>query len=162
MNIIQALDPFCRWLQNQPFALYISGSTWIFPWVQLVHYTGMGMWVGSSVLIDLRILGWMKADQTIGKFARELLAFNWTALCIGLVGAIGLFSANAVSYLHNAAFDVKFPLVVFGVLFHGFLQGKALKAKNEFVLPSPFKVAAFAEIVIWVSVVTAATRIPNQ
>jgi hypothetical protein len=160
--MIEALDPFCRWLQNEGFSLFISGSTWVFPWVQLIHYTGMGMWVGTSLLIDFRILGWIKPDQTIGKFTRELLGMNWISLFIGLVGAVLLFSSNADTYLHNAAFDVKFPLVCFGVLFHGFLQGKALKAKNEFVLPNPFKVAAFAEILIWLSVVTAATRIPNQ
>lgn len=153
---------FCTWLQNRDFALNISGSTWAFPWVQLVHYTGMGMWVGTSLLVDVRILGWIKPTQTIGKFTRELLAFNWISLGIGLVGAIGLFSANAVSYFHNAAFDIKFPLVLFGILYHGFLQGKALKAKNEFTMPGGFKMAAFFEMAIWFCVVLAATRIPNQ
>ena len=160
--MIQLFTPFCNWLQNREFALYISGSTWIFPWVQLIHYSGMGMWVGTSVLIDLRILGLIKADTTVGRFARELLTFNWVALGIGLVGALGLFSANANTYLHNAAFDVKFPLVVIGLIYHGILQGKALKAKNEFSLPGGFRLAAFVEILIWLSVVTAATRIPNQ
>jgi hypothetical protein len=159
---MELLKVFCHWLQNQPFALFISGSSWVFPWVQLIHYTGMGMWVGSSVLIDLRILGLVKPDQTIGKFTRELLAFNWLSLCIGLVGAVLLFSANASSYLTNAAFDIKFPLVCFGILYHGFLQGKALKAKTEFSMTGGFKVAAFTEIAIWFCVVLAATRIPNQ
>ncbi len=156
------LSAFCYWLQNRDFALNISGSTWIFPWVQLLHYTGIGMWVGTSLLMDLRIMGLIKPSKTVGKFTRGLLAFNWTALAIGVTGGILLFSANALTYLHNAAFRIKFPLLVFGILYHGFLQGKALAAKNEFSMPSIFKTAAFAEILIWVAVVTAATRIPNQ
>jgi hypothetical protein len=159
---MDSLKIFCHWLQNTDFGLFVSGSTWVFPWVQLIHYTGMGMWVGSSVLIDLRIMGLVKPDQTIGKFTRSLLAFNWIALCIGIVGGVSLFSANASSYLTNAAFDIKFPLLCFGILYHGFLQGKALKAKTEFSMPGGFKLAAFAEIAIWFFVVLAATRIPNQ
>ncbi len=62
----------------------------------------------------------------------------------------------------NAAFDIKFPLLCFGILYHGFLQGKALKAKEEFSVAGGFKMAAFFEIVIWCCVILAATRIPNQ
>jgi hypothetical protein len=160
--MMDILKVFCHWLQNRDFALNLSGSTWSFPWIQLIHYTGMGMWVGTCLLIDFRILGWIKSTQTIGKFTRELLIFNWCALGIGIVGGVLLFSASASSYLTNAAFDIKFPLLCFGILYHGFLQGKALKAKQEFSMPGGFKVAAFAEIAIWFGVVLAATRIPNQ
>jgi hypothetical protein len=158
----QLLRTFCHWLQNRDFALYISGSTWAFPYAQLIHYTGMGMWVGTSVIVDFRIMGLVKPVQTVGKFARSLLALNWIALGIGLVGAVLLFSCNALSYYTNPAFRIKFPLVIVGILYHGFLQGKALKAKTEFSMPAGFKMAALAEVAIWACVVLAATRIPNQ
>lgn len=156
------LRAFCHWLQNQQFALYISGSTWAFPYAQLIHYTGMGMWVGTSIILDFRILGLVKPVQTVGKFARSILALNWIALGVGLIGAVLLFSCNAESYYTNPAFRIKFPLVLIGILLHGFIQGKALKAKTEFTMPAGFKMAAFAELAIWMGVVLAATRIPNQ
>ena len=91
----------------------------------------MSMWLASCVLIDLRVMGLIKPDQAIGKFTRELLAFNWIALGIGIVGGLLLFSANASTYLTNAAFDIKMPLVLIGILYHGFVQGKALKGARQ-------------------------------
>jgi hypothetical protein len=153
---------FCHWLQNREWALALGGSTWAFPYSQLIHYTGMSIWVGTSLLVDFCFLGWFKRRQTPAEFASDMFALNWTGLGIGLVGAILLFSGSAETYFQNAAFRIKIPIALFGLCYHIFLQMKNKEWGKTAVVPGIAKMAAFFEIVIWFGVVLAATRIPNQ
>ena len=52
-----SLVHFGHWLQNRPFALAIAGSEWAYPFVQATHFTGLSLWVGTNVAVDLSLLG---------------------------------------------------------------------------------------------------------
>src|SRR6267142_1839387 len=52
-----SLIAFGHWLQNRPFALAIAGSDWAYPFVQATHFTGLSLWVGTNVAVDLSLLG---------------------------------------------------------------------------------------------------------
>src|SRR5262245_22910439 len=120
----QMMLDFCNWLQNRQFALGVSGSLWAFPYVQLIHYTGLSIWLGTTLLVDLRFLGLVKQRENASKFARDLVPLNWTGLAIAVTGGFLLFSGSAATYYQNIAFDVKFPILVFGILYHAWLQVK--------------------------------------
>ena len=46
-----------KWLQGTWWALDISGSTWAYPFVQLTHFTGLSLWIGTNLALDFRLLG---------------------------------------------------------------------------------------------------------
>jgi len=158
----EMLRQFCHWLQNRDYALALGGSTWIFPYSQLIHYTGMSTWLGTTVLVDLCFLGWFKRRQTPAEFLEDLLILNWTGFCLGLVGAFLLFSGAAETYFLNAAFRIKIPLVLFGLVYHIYIQRRQKRWGKTMTVPGVAKLASFFEIMIWFGVVLAATRIPNQ
>ena len=157
-----ALAEFCRWLQNQPWALALGGSLWAFPYVQLIHYTGLSIWLGTTIMTDLRFLELVRRNENAAQFARRLVPLNWTGLGIVVIGGFLLFSGNAETYFLNPAFRIKFPLLLFGIAYHGYLQVKEKKWGLSDPIPGIAKFACFFEILIWLSVVTAATRIPNN
>ena len=158
----EVLRQFCHWLQNQEFSLALGGSTWVFPYSQLVHYTGMSILLGTTLLVDFCFLGWFKRRQTPAEFAKDLTVLNWTGFGLGLVGAFLLFAGAAETYFNNAAFRIKIPIVLFGLVYHLFMQVKGKDWGKSMTVPGVAKMAAFFEVVIWFSVVLAATRIPNQ
>jgi len=51
------LQAFAEWLQNTSPAQYVAGSTWIYPYVQMTHFTGLSLWLGTNIGLDLHLLG---------------------------------------------------------------------------------------------------------
>ena len=68
---------FGDWLQNRPFALALAGSEWVFPFVQAAHFTGLSIWIGTSVAVDLNLLGVGKKSSPSLRFSEALFIWNW-------------------------------------------------------------------------------------
>jgi len=151
-----------KWLQNTWWALDISGSTWAYPFVQMTHFAGLSLWIGTNLTLDLRLLGVGSKRQTAGQLSEALFAWNWTGLCIAVLGGFMLFSSAATKYIPNPAFEIKLGILVpLGILWHAFVQWHA-RARENAEIVSPFgKFAGLLEILLWFSVITAAVSIPN-
>ena len=157
-----ALLSFCQWLENTRFALAISHSLWAYPFVQLIHFTGLSLWVGTIAITDLRFLGVAARRQPAGEFARQLVPWTWTGLCIAILGGGLLFSTSASLFFYNPAFRIKVPLLLTGIVCHYAFQRKAPKWGGSEAIPPAAKVAAFFELLLWICVITAAVEIPSH
>lgn len=151
-----------KWLQNTWWALDISGSTWAYPFVQMTHFTGLSLWIGTNLALDLRLLGIGSRRQTASQLSESLFAWNWAGLLIAITGGFMLFSSAATKYIPNPAFEIKLGILVpFGILWHIFVQWHA-RAREQADIVSPFgKFAGLIELLLWFSVITAAVSIPN-
>ncbi len=98
------LIAFAGWLQNTPLALSIGGSDWAYPYIQLTHFTGLSLWLGTSVAVDLRFLGLIKEKQKPPQLSDRLFVLNWTGFGIAIIGGALLFSISAQTYVLNPAF----------------------------------------------------------
>ncbi len=47
----------CRWLENTPWGVTVRDSSWMYPVVLWVHFIGLSMWLGTSLAVDLRLMG---------------------------------------------------------------------------------------------------------
>src|ERR1700690_3871362 len=95
---------FGHWLQNRPFALAIAGSDWAYPFVQATHFTGLSLWVGTNILVDLRLMGVWKVRENAAELTSSLFTWNWIGLCIAITGGFSLFAVSATTYIANPAF----------------------------------------------------------
>src|SRR6267143_4427029 len=98
---------FGHWLQNRPFALAIAGSDWAYPFVQATHFTGLSLWVGTNVAVDLSLLGAGKKSVASLQLSETLFVWNWIGFGIAITGGFLLFSVSAETYLTNFAFLTK-------------------------------------------------------
>src|ERR1700724_2462378 len=103
---------FGHWLQNQPFALSIAGSDWAYPFVQATHFTGLSLWVGTNVAVDLSLLGASKKSSASLQLSDALFLWNWIGFGIAVTGGFLLFSVSAETYLTNIAFLIKLGLLI--------------------------------------------------
>jgi hypothetical protein len=153
---------FCRWLQNTSLAQSILGSSWAFPYVQLIHFSGLSLWVGTSALVDLRLLGVGKKSQTAAQLSDALFVWNWIGFGIAVLGGFLLFSTTATIYVRNPAFRVKLGVLIPLALFvHIVVQRKARVWGQEQETPVAAKLAGLAEVTLWLCVATAAVLIPS-
>lgn len=156
-----SLVNFGHWLQNRPFALAIAGSDWAYPFVQATHFTGLSLWVGTNVAVDLSLMGVGKKSTPPPQLSDALFIWNWIGFGIAVVGGFLLFSVSAETYLSNIAFLTKLGVLIpLGLALHIVIQRKAPMWEKS-SQPSPVaKFAGFTELLLWLCVVTAAVLIP--
>ena len=152
---------FGHWLQNRPFALAIAGSDWAYPLVQATHFTGLSIWIGTIVAVDLSLLGVGKKSSASLQLSDALFIWNWIGFGIAVTGGFLLFSISAETYLTNIAFLTKLGLLIpLGLVLHVVIQRKAPAWENATETPPLAKVAGCAELLLWLCVATAAVLIP--
>jgi len=155
------LFAFCRWVENTPLAVSILESSWAYPYVQLTHFTGLSLWVGTNVYLDLRLMGVGKKRQTAAQLGEELFTWNWIGFCIAITGGFLLFSIAAMTYYRNPAFRTKLGILIpIGIVLHIVVQRKARIWGQTDNVPAIGKLAGLIEFLLWLSVVTAAVLIP--
>jgi hypothetical protein len=93
-----------------------------YPFVQLIHFLGLSLWVGSIAFLDFCLLGMGKRAGSLSAVAGRLFPCTWGGLVIVAIGGTMLFSAAAASYLDNPAFRVKFLLLLTGIVYHFVIQ----------------------------------------
>ncbi len=153
---------FAKWLQGTWWALDISGSTWAYPFVQMTHFSGLSLWVGTNLALDLRLLGIGKKRQTASQLSDALFAWNWLGFCIAVAGGFMLFASAATKYIPNPAFEIKLGILIpAGIILHIVNQQKARTWGQTSETPMAAKLAGLLELLIWFSVITAAVSIPN-
>lgn len=153
---------FGRWLQNTTWALSITGSDWAYPFVQLIHFSGLSLWIGTILAVDFRLLGIGRNRQTAAQLSDSVFAWNWTGFAIAFVGGFMLFACSAETYLRNPAFLVKLGILVpAGLICHIFVQRKSRDWATASELSRAARVAGLVELLLWLSVAAAAVLIPT-
>lgn len=148
------------WLQNSTVGLWVSGTEWGYPYVQLLHFAGLSLWVGTILILDLRLLGLIGRNRAPRDIVALLNPITWTGFFIALVGGILLFSGIAASYVQNPAFQVKLLLIIPGIGLHMFMVHKSRRWESISDPTAEFKLVAAFEICLWIGVTFAATEIP--
>jgi hypothetical protein len=153
---------FAKWLEGTPWGVVIR-TTGIYPFIQLIHFSGLTVWLGTNVLVDLRLLGVGKKRQTAAELTEALFAWNWIGFLVVVLGGFLLFSGIATLYVTNVAFQFKLGMFVpLALVWHIVVQKKARTWGRESDTPAIAKLAGLVEILLWLCVVTAAVEIPNH
>jgi len=159
MDTWRAFAKFCEAL---PWGGPIRDSLWGYPFIQLVHFTGLSVWLGTNVMVDLRLLGIGKEKETAAELNDSLFMWNWIGFAIVVTGGFLLFSPIAGTYIINPAFQVKLAMLVpTALIWHIMVQQKTRSWGRSPETPGIAKLAGLLEILLWFSAVIAAVNIPN-
>jgi uncharacterized protein DUF6644 len=121
-NIVRWLDQFCTWLDQTTLSQAIQGAAWVVPTVQTIHILSIAVVVASVLMIDLRLIGAVGADQSLKRVSARFLPWIWWPLLILLAtGAIMIIGEPARS-LKNPVFQLKMGLLVTAIMITGMHQ----------------------------------------
>ncbi len=120
-----------------------------------VHAIGMGVLVGASLLIDLRILG-VAPDLPLAPF-KKLYRFIWAGFWIQVVSGILLLIAYPTKSLTNVDFYLKLTLIGLGVAFMQIIKKRVFSDSiaSETAMMANGRVFAIWSLIFWVGAVTA-------
>ena len=104
------------WLEESSMAVWVreAPTIWAFATIITLHTFGMGVLVGSSAVINLRLLG-VGRGIPIGPL-KTLYRVFWSGFWLNLVTGSVLFVADATSRGTQWLFFVKMFFVVTGVI----------------------------------------------
>jgi hypothetical protein len=146
----------CRWLENTPWGVTVRDSSWIYPVVLWVHFIGLSIWLGTSLTVDLRLMGIGARRQTAFELSNDLFAWRWIGFAVGFLGGFLLLSAEATTYVANTGFRLKLAVLTpFALMWHLVVQSKIRVWTQSEPTSAIGKWAGLIEFLLWISVVTA-------
>lgn len=149
---------FALWLAATSPSVFIQEqNAWAIPAIQSIHIVGIALVMGSVLMIDLRILGWTWADQTLQQTMRRfgpwLTGSLWLLLATGILMVIG----EPVRELVTFSFWLKMTLVAVGALvaaiFRRTLRRHEQRWEDTLVHQASIKALAILTFLIWVCII---------
>jgi hypothetical protein len=151
-----AVLTFCRWLENTPWGVTVRDSSWMYPVALWVHFIGLSVWLGSSLAVDLRLMGVGARRQTAVELSDRLFSWKWIGFGVAFAGGFLLLSAEATTYFANASFRLKLAVLTpLALTWHLAVQKNTRAWARHEHTPSAGKWAGSIEFLLWMSVVAA-------
>ena len=150
------LLPFFEWMEG--LAVY-GPSIYLGPAVNIVHLTAMVVFLGSLLIVDLRLLGAGLTQQPTATVARDAQPWLLGGLAILTLTGIPAVMATATLQYNNSVFWVKMYLLLIALVYTFTVRRKvAFAAEGRFGLGT-MKVVGLLSIVMWLSVAALARLI---
>jgi uncharacterized membrane protein len=146
---------FAGWLQETSVSHTIQDVSWIIPLLQSVHIVMIGVVFVSSLMIALRVLGHMRADEPFPAVWQRFAPWMWTGLCVMAVTGLTLVAGEPIREFTALSFWIKMTLVLLCVtgtaLYGRSLRNLALVGPAQF--PATAKLASVLIVVLWLAII---------
>ena len=122
------MNNFAEWLSSTLPSVYLQNhEAWMLPAIQSLHITGIGIAVGSALMITLRLLGWVGTDQTLLQSQQRFGPWLTGALYLLLASGGLLIVAEPVRELITFSFWLKMACVAAMVVIFAAFQASVRK-----------------------------------
>jgi hypothetical protein len=144
------------WFENSSLAVWVreAPTIWAFATIITLHTFGMGVLVGASAVLNLRLLG-MGTGIPLGPMETLYRVF-WSGFWLNLVTGTVLFIADATSRGTQWLFFVKMGFVILGVVLTVRIRRMVFGATSQPTeVSASVKRLALAALVVWVLATTS-------
>ena len=123
------------------------------PVIQSLHIVGIGIAVGSALMITLRVLGWAGTDQSLSQTLRRFGPWLMGALLLLLVSGSLLVVAEPVRELVTLSFWLKMTcvatLAVIATTFQASVKKQPQLWEQSLIGRRSVRLAAMLTFVLW-------------
>jgi hypothetical protein len=148
-----------QWLAATRWSVALHESVYVWPLLESVHVLCLTLFVGTAVMLDLRLLGVAMTHVPTSAFTQRLLPWTRAAFLIMVTTGVLLFTATPVAYYHSLSFRIKLVLLTLaGVnvwFFHARTRRRIADWNSAVVPPTAARVAAIVSLAAWTGVVIA-------
>jgi hypothetical protein len=143
------------WLESTQFSALVRGELWGWPLALTVHAFGTAVVIGFIFIINLRLLGLF--ETITYSSLNRLFPVIWVALVLQLLSGFALWMAKPTRYVADGAFELKFLLVIVGIIltvyFQGTIKREAAAWETAGAIPSRTVKFVAAAVLVWCGVV---------
>jgi len=143
MELLASLENsgFGTWLRESP-------SIWAYPAVLTLHTLGLGVLVGGTAVLDLRVLGWGSAIPLAS--LERLFPAMWIGFWINAISGVALFVADATTKGTTRVFMTKLAIIAVGVVVLFALRKNVYgRGEEAATVSATARALAAASLVLW-------------
>jgi hypothetical protein len=136
-----------KWIEASSLAAAIRQSTWLYPFIEIIHLVGIVLVAGGAILFDLQLLSSNRKPVTEGRY---LLSWSKRGLLLAIPSGLLLFATNALALSGDPVFGLKLFLLFLAAINMWIFHVRVY-------LPAKFSTAryhAIASIILWVSIIS--------
>ena len=154
---------FFEWLSTTPGSIALHESLYVYLIVSTVHVVTLSVFVGTAVMLDLRLLGATMRRVPVSEVAARLRPWTAAGCLLMIISGALLFYANPPLRYQNVFFRTKMAmLVVAGVnawVFHHSVYRRVAEWDRDPVPPRSARVAGGLALVLWAVMITSGRMI---
>lgn len=153
-----SLEQFAASLQATAFSDALKTASWVVPTLQSVHIVLIGVVFVSMLMVALRVLGRVRADQPLHAVWSRFAPFLWYGLLLMAVSGALLVVAEPVREFMTLSFRLKMVLLVVAVISAASF-GRRMRLAAQRSAGGAVQVAAgtrylaVATIVLWLAII---------
>ncbi len=161
-----SLFRFCEWLASTPGSIALHESRYMFLIVLTVHVLTLAVFVGTALMIDLRLLGATMKRVPASEVVGRLLPWSAAGLLVMVAsGALLFYSAPLVRY-DNLFFRFKMVVLVLAALnawiFHVTVFRRVAEWDLDAIPPRAARLMGGLSLVSWAVIITAGRMMAYQ
>lgn len=148
---------FLAWLANTPFSRYLRESLWAYPLVETVHVLTLCLFLGFTLLLDLRLLGITLRRTAASEVTRRLEP--WIALGFASMLLSGglLFASDPVRFWASVFLRIKLGMLLLAGLnvwlYHVTVYRSVAEWDMKSATPAGAKAIAIGSLMLWTGIV---------
>lgn len=161
-----SLFDFFEWLGNTPWSIALHESRYAFLVVLAVHVLTLTVFVGTALMIDLRLLGAAMTRIPVSEVISRLVPWSVGGLAVMVASGALLFYAAPLVRYENVFFRLKMGALALALaniwLFHRTLHRRVAEWDLDRIPPWKARVAAVVSLVLWASIISAGRMMAYQ
>ena len=151
-----------RTIEGSTINSWILTTTWLWPFLEIIHFIGLSLLLGSMLVIDIRLAGFIRNMDIMR--THDLLPLAAIGLFINMVTGLLFLMGDPARYLINIGFQIKMALILLAGL-NALLF--SLRIKPVMTQWDPYgdtnteaKVIAYISLILWFGVLLLGRLIP--
>jgi hypothetical protein len=152
-----SLLAYCEWLAATEGSTALRESLYMYPLVESTHVLFLMLFVGMTVVWDLRLLGLAFTSVTVSEMNDRVLPWVRAGFAIMVVTGVLLVYASPVRTYQSVWFRGKVIFLVLAMIniwyFHSRVQPKVAEWDADARPPWPVRRAGLASLVLWALIV---------
>jgi hypothetical protein len=154
---------FCQWLGSTQGSIALHESIWAYPIIESLHVLTLCVFLGLTVMLDLRLLGVTMVRAPASEVAGRLLPWTIAGFAVMVTTGALLFYAIPVKTYLNIFFRIKVAFLVLAGVNVAVFQLTIWRSMDQWdvdpVPPLRARLAAGVSLVLWAGIVVAGRMI---
>lgn len=148
-----------EWLDQTAWSVALLESIYLWALLETSHVLMLGLFVGTAVMMDLRLVGIAFRGIPASAFTERLLPWTRVGFALMVVTGLLLFYSSPLRYYHNLFFRIKIALLCVAGLnvwfFHSRIHRSISGWDDDPRPPRAARMAGIVSLVVWTGVVFA-------
>jgi uncharacterized protein DUF6644 len=152
-----------EWLAGTSWSIALHESLYLYPLIESTHVLTLTVFVGLTVMLDLRLLGLAMRQVPASEVIARLVPWAKAGFVIMAITGLLLFYAIPIRTYQSIFFRAKVTMLILAGLnvwlFHSRVEPRVAEWDLTPSTPSGARVAAIVSLILWAGIVVAGRMI---